>query len=71
MNPVAPTRNVTMPATRAIWKAAKPPVNPFWALYMTVIRPSSVPVIVAMPRQTPSPWPATTKSFMLAMNLRT
>ena len=30
-----------------------------------------MPVIVAIPRQTPSPCPATTKSFMFVINLRT
>ena len=62
---------VTMQATRAMWNVANPPTNPFCELYMTVIRPNSVPVIVAMPRHIPNDCPAQTKSFMLEMYFRT
>ena len=65
MKPLQPTTRQTMPAQRAMWKAAKPPVKPFWAANITVTRPSSVPIMVAIPRCDFSERPATTKSLML------
>ncbi len=58
MKPLSPTRRVTIPAMSAMWKAANPPVNPFWALYIRVMSPISVPVMVATPSQTPTLRPA-------------
>ena len=40
-------------------------MNPFCALYITVMRPISVPVSVAMPSQVPTARPAVTKFVML------
>ncbi len=59
MKPVSPTKSVTIPAIRPMWSAAKPPVKPFWAWYMTVIRPSSEPVMVAIESAVPRLRPAT------------
>jgi len=67
MKPVSPTMRVTIAAANAIWKAAKPPVKPFWAEYMTVTSPSSVPIIVAIARNVFKPRPATIKSVTLLM----
>jgi len=66
MNPVIPTSSVITPATSPIWNAANPPVNPFCAEYMTVTRPSSLPIIVAMARQDRGARPATiTMTFLI------
>ena len=59
MKPVMPTMKVTTPAMTAMWKAAKPPVNPFWAEYITVTKPSSLPIMVATARRDLSDRPAT------------
>ena len=50
MKPVSPMISVDTPAISPMWKAANPPVNPFWDMYITVTRPSSLPIIVATAR---------------------
>ena len=65
MKPVRPMNNATTPAITPMWNAAKPAVNPFCALYITVMRPISVPVSVATPSHVPTARPALTKFVML------
>mgnify|MGYP004347067507 CR=1 FL=1 len=66
--PVTPIKNATTPAMTPMWNDAKPVVKPFCALYITVIRPISVPVSVAMPSHGPTARPAPTKFVMLPAN---
>ena len=46
-------------------------MKPFWALYITVISPISVPVNVAIPSHVPTARPAPTKFVILPANLLT